>query len=47
MPEHQTLPLGDGTDLGPHYLRYIAEVSKGIRINEISHTVFLGQARLD
>ena len=46
MPEHQTLPLGDGTDLSPHYLRYITEVSKEIRIIEISNTFFLGQARL-
>ena len=47
VPEHQAMPLGDGMDLGPHYLRYIAEVSKGIRKNESTRTVFPKGAQLD
>ena len=47
VPEHQALPLGDGTDLSPHYLRYITEVPTGIRKIEILSTFFPGRARSD
>ena len=47
VPEHQALPLGDGTDLGPQYLRYIAEVTKGIKKKMLGLTVFPKEAHSD